>query len=290
MDRVNYLKSLGPGEWVDDIAVDSYCTLVHWWQSTFRLTGEGKPASLIMPANLSQKIKIDKVKDTEKTVHAGYTNGIPYGDILAKRSLNPFEHLHTIIPFLTGENHWVTAVIDMKSRTIYVFDSMRDIDAKESEGRCKAVFMSVRRWISEFEKAINRKDPDRMEIDDGAEVEVAEWKSRFPRALTQQKNYHDCGVMMLQTIMNVCRLQSLEAVAFGFSDFVEENGSTMDRMSPDNIDNDVSFQTREKMSIELLQQKLLLRTLRDDRPAYVVLGESAAKTSTRSGFWSPDSD
>lgn len=59
--------------------------------------------------------------------------------------------------------------------------------------------------------------------------------------MTQQTNHHDCGVMMLQTIMNVCRLQSLEAVAFGFSDFVEENGSTEDH--------EVSLQTREKMSM-----------------------------------------
>jgi hypothetical protein len=44
--------------------------------------------------------------------------------------------------------------------------------------------------------------------------------------------------------MNVCRLQSFEAVAFGFPDFVEEI-STGDRMSPDDKDkdNDVSFQT-----------------------------------------------
>jgi hypothetical protein len=84
--------------------------------------------------------------------------------------------------------------------------------------------------------------------------------------------------MMLHTIMNVCRLQSLEAVAFGFSDFVEEI-STGDRMSPDDKDDDddVSLQTREKLSIELLQQKLILRTLRDDRPMYAEPGESAAK-------------
>lgn len=152
-----------------------------------------------------------------------------------QRKLNPFEHLHTIIPFLMGENHWVTAVISIESRTIYVFDPLRNIyiDGKGegSEGRCKTVFMvslasysfrlfsghdadgvvglrirfeedlnlplnivlpctlcgsslpcqSVRRWISEFEKAIKGADPARMEIDDndGAEVEVVEWKSKF---------------------------------------------------------------------------------------------------------------
>jgi hypothetical protein len=85
-------------------------------------------------------------------------------------------------------------------------------------------------------------------------------------------------VIMLQTIVNVCRLQSFEAVAFGFPDFVEEI-STGDRMSPDDKDDDddVSLQTREKLSIELLQQKLILRTLRDDRPMYAEPGESAAK-------------
>jgi hypothetical protein len=56
---------------------------------------------------------------------------------------------------------------------------------------------------------------------------------------------------MSQTIMHVCRLQSLEAVALGFSDFVEED-STGDRMSPndkdvyDDKDNGFSPQMREK--------------------------------------------
>lgn len=64
-------------------------------------------------------------------------------------SLDPFEHLHTIVPFLIGENHWVTAVISIESRTIYVFDSMRGIDRRDkdeesgSEGKwsCETVFV-----------------------------------------------------------------------------------------------------------------------------------------------------
>jgi hypothetical protein len=53
--------------------------------------------------------------------------------------------VHTIIPFPIGENHWVTAVIIIESRTVYVFDPLRDIyiddNDKESEGSCKTVFM-----------------------------------------------------------------------------------------------------------------------------------------------------
>jgi hypothetical protein len=87
VDRGDYLKSLRPGEWGDEVAVDHYCLLlfifVHWWQSTFRLTGEGKPAVSILPTDFSRKIeiKVDKDKETEGTGYSGYTEGIPYWDI-----------------------------------------------------------------------------------------------------------------------------------------------------------------------------------------------------------------
>lgn len=70
------------------------------------------------------------------------------------------------------------------------------------------------------------------------------------RTSTQQKNYHDSDVKMLQTIVNVCRLQSLEAVAFGFSDFVEKisigAGMADDKNVYNDKDNDIPLQMREK--------------------------------------------
>jgi hypothetical protein len=70
------------------------------------------------------------------------------------------------------------------------------------------------------------------------------------RTSTQQRNYHDSDVKMLQTIMNVCRLQSLEAVASGFSDFVEEisigAGMADDKNVYNDKDNGLPLQMRDK--------------------------------------------
>lgn len=70
VDRGDYLKSLRPGERVDTVAVHRLLLLlfifVHWWQPTFRLTGEGKPAVLNMSAEFLRTIKIKMEMDVDK--------------------------------------------------------------------------------------------------------------------------------------------------------------------------------------------------------------------------------
>lgn len=67
---------------------------------------------------------------------------------------------------------------------------------------------------------------------------------------------------MLQVIMNICRLQDLDVVTRGFGNFVSSQSSS--EAEPNH-----SLELREKMAIELIQQKLLLRTPRDDKAMWL---------------------
>lgn len=229
-------------------------------------------------------------------------------DVPLQWHIDPFSYNHILIPYNVHENHWITVAVGIESRRVYVFDSLpcrtkalqRVFEVSRQPRRatspalrtastfCSPFSQSVQAWLIEYEK-LKR---DELEI---GEPEPEPWSLTIPasrkhvvrsnfsvplRSVTGtfnaqtvdiQLNLDDCGPLMLQTIMDICRLQNLDAVAYGFGQYQTALSTTSSSMSLAAMAEEKkqkSQDLRRKMSIELIQQKLLLRTEQDDLPMW----------------------
>ena len=82
------------------------------------------------------------------------------------------------IPLHVNNNHWVLAVIFVKSKKIRYYDSLR----KDT----KPYAAEIKQWIQ-----------DEASVEKVPGFNIDEWSAEVDKSTPQQKNGYDCGVFML---------------------------------------------------------------------------------------------
>uniref|UniRef100_A0A1I7U106 ULP_PROTEASE domain-containing protein n=2 Tax=Caenorhabditis tropicalis TaxID=1561998 RepID=A0A1I7U106_9PELO len=172
------LIKLSGNNWINDNIVDSYMELL----SARREKDSTLPNSYFCSEIFYQSLERDGIKGVAKYIK--------------KMDVNKLDLV--FIPICTSYHH-ILVVVDLKKKTIELFDSMREFETPIIPERRKEILEKIQLW-AEHEIASKEKET----------FEFARSNVRIRRNIPFQSNLTDCGIFMCQFAECVSRRSPIQ--------------------------------------------------------------------------------